>query len=176
MISPGLFTITSLFPLPWRLRDTWQIIRVAYYARQTHKRRQKLHLPPLRDPNDLPDPANAEFWIGPGGEKLTGPKAVSSTAPPKVKKSKQDKAMAPVVESPSAEVDRAVNLELSELSIGSKGEENLEEEIVVLTDKEEESLRDAQVIYFSLRVKFWLTCIVLLSDAIRQGSDCEYSQ
>lgn len=148
MISPGLFTITSLFPLPWRLRDTWQIIRVAYYARQTHKRRQKLNLPPLRDPNDLPDPANAEFWIGPGGEKLTGPKAVSSTAPRKVKKTKQDgknKATVPVVESPSVEVDRVVDLELSEFSIGSKGEENLEEEIVVLTDEEEESLRDAQV-------------------------------
>jgi hypothetical protein len=56
----GLFTITSLLPLPWRLMDAYNIFLIWRYARITYKRRARLSLAPLRDLNDLPDPAEAE--------------------------------------------------------------------------------------------------------------------
>lgn len=59
-VLTGLFCVTSLLPLPWRLVDLWHISVIYSYARTTYKRRRRLALPPLRDPNDLPDPVDAE--------------------------------------------------------------------------------------------------------------------
>lgn len=56
----GLFTLTSLLPLPWRMYDSCEIFLIVHYARTTNKRRLARGLPPLRDPNDLPDPIDAE--------------------------------------------------------------------------------------------------------------------
>ena len=119
-------------------------------------------LPPLRDPNDLPDPpevevscssslmrvsgnpadAKVQYWVGPGGEKLTGPRPAPTTAPLPVKKRKG--AGAPLVsETPE---DRALELTAIESRIQShsSGVEG-EPEAVVLTDTEQEKLRQSQV-------------------------------
>jgi len=40
--------------------DSCEIFVIVHYARITAKRRHKRGLPPLRDPNDLPDPVDAE--------------------------------------------------------------------------------------------------------------------
>ena len=88
--------------------DAYHISVILSLARTTYKRRKKLGLPPLRDPNDLPDPpevevscssslmrvsgnpadAKVQYWVGPGGEKLTGPRPAPTTAPLPVKKRK----------------------------------------------------------------------------------------
>ncbi|KAL8287282.1 hypothetical protein RQP46_003734 [Phenoliferia psychrophenolica] len=140
-ILTGLFCITSLLPLPWRLIDWYNIIIIWRSARLTRQRRAKLALPPLRDPNDLPDPPQAEFWVAPGGEKLSGPRPSPSTAPSTVKKhtkkgdspSREDGSVTPE--------DRAVEL----MAMESKAGTVEDEEVVVLSEEEEERLRRAQV-------------------------------
>jgi hypothetical protein len=91
----------------------------------------------LRDPNDLPDPADAEFWVGPGGERLTGPRPAPTAAldPKKLKES---------AEQSKKSMDVGVELREMESKVGSPVSEE-GEEVVVLTDEEEEKLRDAQV-------------------------------
>lgn len=59
-ILTGLFTITSLLPLPWRMVDAYHISVILSMARTTYKRRKRLGLPPLRDRNDLPDPPEVD--------------------------------------------------------------------------------------------------------------------
>lgn len=117
--------------------DSYQIFLIYSYARRTYEKRAALNLPPLRDLNDLPDPIDAEYWVGPGGEKLSGPRAVPSTAL-KVKKVKKGKKVV-------AEVDRTIELSDAEIKLDSGEGETIQEEIAVLTDQEEERLRSAQV-------------------------------
>ncbi|KAI5481126.1 hypothetical protein MNV49_005561 [Pseudohyphozyma bogoriensis] len=150
-ILTGLFTITSLLPLPWRVKDWYNITVISHYARVTAKRRAKLGLKPLRDKNDLPDPANAEFWVGPGGVKMTGDKtpAVTPVPHPKKKKKAKDSATPENVE----RVDELSKAESGLGMSGGKGEGSLETagppdeslEEVVLTPKEEERLRRCQI-------------------------------
>jgi len=127
----GLFTISSLLPLPWRIFDWYNICTIARYAQITRSRRIKQHMAPLRDPNDLPDPADAEFWVGAGGERMVGPKTKSTPIPKKVK-------------SEGASTVKT-DLELGDMESRIADASETDEEAVVLTDKEEDRLRRAQI-------------------------------
>lgn len=50
----GLFTITGVGLIPWRLRDTWRMAWIAYYQHLTWRLRKKQGLPRLVDKNDVP--------------------------------------------------------------------------------------------------------------------------
>lgn len=144
--TPALFTITSLFPLPWRLNDAFQIFLIYSYARRTYERRAKLGLPELSDRNDLPEPQDAEYWIGPGGEKLTGPRIVPSK---KIKEKKVKGGNSK--KGAKEEVDRAVELDQIESKIGGGSSQDTipaQDDVVVLTPQEEERLRGAQVNFY----------------------------
>jgi len=55
-IENGLFCLTGIGLIPWRLIDTYRIIIIWYYKRLTRKLRKKAGLPELYDMDDLPDP------------------------------------------------------------------------------------------------------------------------
>ncbi|KAK4048148.1 hypothetical protein OIO90_005912 [Microbotryomycetes sp. JL221] len=140
-ILTGLFTITSLLPLPWRLYDWYNIGTITYFAHATRKRRQRLHLPPLRDPNDLPEAPDAEFWVGPGGEKMVGPRPKATMIPLKAKKTKQNQPP------PKDALDCAEAVELGAMTGLAQVESDLSEEEPVLSDSELDRLRKAQMAY-----------------------------
>ncbi|KAH8113230.1 hypothetical protein DFH11DRAFT_1600871 [Phellopilus nigrolimitatus] len=52
----ALFTVTGVGLLPWRVVDTYRILRIWHYKRLTRKLRRKAKLPMLFDEDDLPDP------------------------------------------------------------------------------------------------------------------------
>ncbi len=56
----GLFTITGVGLIPWRLRDTYRMAWIAYYQHLTWRLRKKQGLPELADKNDIPSVAVAE--------------------------------------------------------------------------------------------------------------------
>ncbi|KAM0790184.1 hypothetical protein ACM66B_005502 [Microbotryomycetes sp. NB124-2] len=143
-ILTGLFTITSLLPLPWRLRDWYNIGTITYFAHATRKRRQQMHLPPLRDPNDLPEAPDAEFWVGPGGEKMVGPRPMATAIPVR---SKGDKHGKNTTEHGEDTPGGSQDIELKAVSGLEKVQTNLSEEEPVLSDKELERLRKAQMSY-----------------------------
>lgn len=76
--------------------------------------------------------------MGPGGERLTGPRP-SPTAALDMKRMKE------VAEQPKKSMDVGVELREMESKVESPVSVEEGEEVVVLTDKEEEKLRDAQV-------------------------------
>lgn len=153
----GLFHITSLLPLPWRLYDAYQVSIIYSYQRRTRERRKQLGLAPLRDPNDLPEPEDADYWVGPGGERLTGPRPLPTVQPVKEKKSKTKKGSKDATPAnatpsgtepgtPTAEHAHDVELAAMETKVGaSPVGDGTEDEMPVLTDKEEERLRRAQL-------------------------------
>lgn len=51
----GLFTVTGVGLIPWRVRDTYRMIRIAHYQHLTWRLRKQRGLPALSDRNDLPD-------------------------------------------------------------------------------------------------------------------------
>ncbi|KAL5527363.1 hypothetical protein ACEPAG_6154 [Sanghuangporus baumii] len=55
-ILNGLFTVTGIGLIPWRIVDTYRILRIWHYKRLTRKLRKKAGLPELFDEDDLPDP------------------------------------------------------------------------------------------------------------------------
>ncbi|KAF8272553.1 hypothetical protein EI94DRAFT_1856812 [Lactarius quietus] len=55
-IENGLFCLTGIGLIPWRLIDTYRMIIIWYYKRMTKKLRKKAGLPELYDKDDLPDP------------------------------------------------------------------------------------------------------------------------
>ncbi|KZW03764.1 hypothetical protein EXIGLDRAFT_599427 [Exidia glandulosa HHB12029] len=55
-VENALFTITGVGLIPWRVIDTYRIVRIWHYQRVIRKRREQRGLPPLCDENDLPDP------------------------------------------------------------------------------------------------------------------------
>ncbi|KAI0269105.1 hypothetical protein BC834DRAFT_1039699 [Gloeopeniophorella convolvens] len=55
-IEDGLFCLTGIGLIPWRLIDTYRIVTIWYYKRLTRKLRRKAGLPELYDNDDLPDP------------------------------------------------------------------------------------------------------------------------
>ncbi|KAJ3512536.1 hypothetical protein NLJ89_g3460 [Agrocybe chaxingu] len=52
----GLFTVTSIGLIPYRVLDTYRIWKIWRYKRKTMKLREKAGLPQLFDVDDLPDP------------------------------------------------------------------------------------------------------------------------
>jgi len=55
-ILNGLFCLTGIGLMPWRIVDTYRMYKIWYYKRRTRKLRRKAGLPELYDNNDLPDP------------------------------------------------------------------------------------------------------------------------
>jgi len=55
-ILNGLFCLTGIGLIPWRIVDTYRISWIWYYKRRTRKLRKKAGLPELYDKDDLPDP------------------------------------------------------------------------------------------------------------------------
>ncbi|KAK7470537.1 hypothetical protein VKT23_001962 [Stygiomarasmius scandens] len=53
----GLFTVTGIGLIPYRVLDTYRIAKIWHYKRKTNKLRKKAGLPQLYDADDLPDPA-----------------------------------------------------------------------------------------------------------------------
>lgn len=54
----ALFAAVGLGFAPFRAVDTYRMVHIAHFHHLTWERRQKLALPELRDPNDLPRPIN----------------------------------------------------------------------------------------------------------------------
>jgi hypothetical protein len=55
-IENGLFTVTGIGLIPFRVLDTYRIYRIWYFKHRTTKLRKKAGLPQLLDVDDLPDP------------------------------------------------------------------------------------------------------------------------
>jgi hypothetical protein len=55
-IENGLFCLTGIGLIPWRLIDTYRMTKIWYYKSLTRKLRKKAGLPQLYDKDDLPDP------------------------------------------------------------------------------------------------------------------------
>ncbi|KAH9045533.1 hypothetical protein EDB85DRAFT_1907089 [Lactarius pseudohatsudake] len=55
-IENGLFCLTGIGLIPWRIIDTYRIVKIWYFKRQTRNLRRKVGLPDLYDKDDLPDP------------------------------------------------------------------------------------------------------------------------
>ncbi|KAI9448157.1 hypothetical protein H4582DRAFT_1898905 [Lactarius indigo] len=55
-IENGLFCLTGIGLIPWRLIDTYRMVKIWYFKRRTRKLRRKAGLPELYDKDDLPDP------------------------------------------------------------------------------------------------------------------------
>ncbi|TFL05874.1 hypothetical protein BDV98DRAFT_542085 [Pterulicium gracile] len=52
----GLFTVTGVGLIPFRILDTYRIYRIWHFKRRTSKLRRQAGLPQLLDVDDLPDP------------------------------------------------------------------------------------------------------------------------
>ncbi|ETW83885.1 hypothetical protein HETIRDRAFT_238575, partial [Heterobasidion irregulare TC 32-1] len=55
-IECGLFCVTGLGLIPWRVTDTYRVYKIWRYKRRTRLLRKQHGLPELFDPDDLPDP------------------------------------------------------------------------------------------------------------------------
>ncbi|KAI0307282.1 hypothetical protein B0F90DRAFT_1932074 [Multifurca ochricompacta] len=55
-IENGLFCLTGIGLIPWRIIDTYRMSKIWYYKRRTRRLRKKAGLPELYDKDDLPDP------------------------------------------------------------------------------------------------------------------------
>ncbi|KAF8812537.1 hypothetical protein BYT27DRAFT_7182981 [Phlegmacium glaucopus] len=55
-VETGLFTVTSIGLIPWRVLDTYRIWKIWRYKRKTMELRAKAGLSQLLDMDDLPDP------------------------------------------------------------------------------------------------------------------------
>ncbi|KAF5387704.1 hypothetical protein D9615_000499 [Tricholomella constricta] len=55
-VENGLFTVTGIGLIPYRVWDTYRIFWIWHYKRKTRKLRTKAGLPQLFDEDDLPDP------------------------------------------------------------------------------------------------------------------------
>ncbi|KDQ64600.1 hypothetical protein JAAARDRAFT_106770, partial [Jaapia argillacea MUCL 33604] len=62
-IENGLFTVTGVGLIPWRVRDTYRIYKIWHYKRRTRKLRQEAKLPTLFDEDDLPDPVYDNNYV-----------------------------------------------------------------------------------------------------------------
>ncbi|EGO02180.1 hypothetical protein SERLA73DRAFT_86408 [Serpula lacrymans var. lacrymans S7.3] len=55
-IIDGLFSVTGIGLIPFRVLDTYRVYKIWNYKRKTRILREKAGLPQLYDPDDLPDP------------------------------------------------------------------------------------------------------------------------
>ncbi|ORX38003.1 hypothetical protein BD324DRAFT_413754 [Kockovaella imperatae] len=62
-IENGLFTLTGIGLVPWRVIDTYRMAKIWHLRVETHKRRKAQGLPPIDDPDDLPDPKEAKDYV-----------------------------------------------------------------------------------------------------------------
>ncbi|KAA1466329.1 hypothetical protein DENSPDRAFT_831143 [Dentipellis sp. KUC8613] len=62
-IENGLFCVTGIGLLPWRIVDTYRIIKIWYYKYRTRKLRRLSGIPELYDEDDLPDPIYDENYV-----------------------------------------------------------------------------------------------------------------
>ncbi|KAK4690078.1 hypothetical protein P7C73_g67, partial [Tremellales sp. Uapishka_1] len=56
-VENGLFTVTGVGLIPWRVTDTYRIYIIWKLKRLSTKLRAERDLPPIEDPDDMPDPA-----------------------------------------------------------------------------------------------------------------------
>ncbi|KAF5344065.1 hypothetical protein D9758_008854 [Tetrapyrgos nigripes] len=59
----GLFTVTGVGLIPFRVLDTYRISRICHYKRKTRRLRAQAGLPQLFDEDDLPDPVYDPNYI-----------------------------------------------------------------------------------------------------------------
>ncbi|EJU06093.1 hypothetical protein DACRYDRAFT_60648 [Dacryopinax primogenitus] len=57
-VENGLFTITGVGLIPWRVIDTYRIVRITHYKILSRKIRKQRGMKALNDENDIPDPEN----------------------------------------------------------------------------------------------------------------------
>ncbi|KIR34432.1 hypothetical protein I310_02645 [Cryptococcus deuterogattii CA1014] len=62
-VENGLFTVTGVGLIPWRVIDTYRMSVIWTLKRRAERRREKLDLPPIEDENDLPDPQDIPGYI-----------------------------------------------------------------------------------------------------------------
>ncbi|RXK38019.1 hypothetical protein M231_04688 [Tremella mesenterica] len=62
-IENGLFTLTGVGLIPWRVIDTYRMVIIWRLKRLTTKLRKERGLPPIDDPNDLPDPIDVQDYV-----------------------------------------------------------------------------------------------------------------
>lgn len=62
-VTNGLFTLTGVGLIPWRAVDTYRMSRIWTLRSRVRRRRARLGLPPVRDWNDLPDPATVPGYV-----------------------------------------------------------------------------------------------------------------
>ncbi|TBU45037.1 golgi-body localization protein domain-containing protein [Dichomitus squalens] len=62
-VETGLFTVTSIGFIPFRVMDTYRICKIWYYQRKILQLRQKAGLLDLYDPDDLPDPVYDKNYV-----------------------------------------------------------------------------------------------------------------
>jgi len=62
-VETGLFTVTSIGLIPWRVLDTYRIWKIWRYKRKTIKIRAKAGLPQLFDADDLPNPLYDPHYV-----------------------------------------------------------------------------------------------------------------
>lgn len=68
-VENGLFTLTGVGLIPWRVIDTYRMFIIWKLQRLTKKLRAERGLPPIDDPNDLPDPRDAQDYVSVLSEK-----------------------------------------------------------------------------------------------------------
>ncbi|ORY34992.1 hypothetical protein BCR39DRAFT_515962 [Naematelia encephala] len=62
-VENGLFTVTGVGLIPWRVIDTYRMVIIWRLQRRTVTLRKAQGLPPIEDPNDLPDPKDAADYV-----------------------------------------------------------------------------------------------------------------
>ncbi|OCF31246.1 hypothetical protein I316_07032 [Kwoniella heveanensis BCC8398] len=62
-VENGLFTITGVGLIPWRAIDTYRMSRIWTLRERSRRLRKKRGLPPIEDPNDLPDPELIKDYV-----------------------------------------------------------------------------------------------------------------
>ncbi|WVQ96361.1 hypothetical protein IAU59_003466 [Kwoniella sp. CBS 9459] len=62
-VTNGLFTVTGIGLIPWRAIDTYRMSRIWTLRERSRRLRKKRGLPPIEDPNDLPDPELIKDYV-----------------------------------------------------------------------------------------------------------------
>ncbi|KAL7421280.1 hypothetical protein Q5752_004165 [Cryptotrichosporon argae] len=68
-VENGLFTLTGVGLIPWRLVDTYRMSIIHTLKMKTIRLRKQRGLPPIDDPNDLPDPILLADYVSVLSEK-----------------------------------------------------------------------------------------------------------
>lgn len=63
MLDIALFTVTGIGLAPWRVIDSYRILKIWHYKKLTSTLRRKSGIPMLYDADDLPDPTYGENFV-----------------------------------------------------------------------------------------------------------------